>query len=381
MEVLLSSRGNDSEIPVKSILTLEDFVRNHNTSLLMRSEPRDGAVHDDDVLKLVSIHSQTKTACLIAAYCLIIVVSLVGNLAVCWVVYKVNKFHNSTYILLTNIATSDLLITLLNIPFTLVKILVEEWVFGDVMCKVVNYILMTSIYVSTTTMTAIAIGKYMTVIYPLRAKWTNLSIYLLCVLIWFGCLLISLPIFMYSHQRQVQMPLQVSRRCVVDFPDPKVLTEKIMTVATFLLQFLVPVVVTSLAYGAIICRIYDQFYRPLKTHNRLLQQSCAHLSCQFKLVKMLLIVVVVFTLCWLPLSVYHMLMVFDTKGKLVPNSTTYLTCHWIAMSSVCYNPFIYFWMHGTFRKQISGCNRCLRMEMPRQSTRSPPKIQDTPVAM
>lgn len=48
----------------------------------------------------------------------------------------------------------------------------------------------------------------------------------------------------------------------------------------------------------------------------------------------LALVVVVFALCWCPLNLYHLLVDF---GLAKANFNVFLVCHWIAMSSVCYN--------------------------------------------
>lgn len=74
-----------------------------------------------------------------------------------------------------------------------------------------------------------------------------------------------------------------------------------------------------------------------------------YFCCRRRII-MLVLVVVAFTVCWFPLNLYHILVDF----KLVKsNFNVFLVCHWIAMSSVCYNPFIYCWLNESFRKGAS----------------------------
>lgn len=73
-------------------------------------------------------------------------------------------------------------------------------------------------------------------------------------------------------------------------------------------------------------------------------------------------VISLFALCWLPLNVYHL--VSDVGASVSAarhNSTAFLVCHWLAMSSVCYNPFVYCWLNANFRDAVRTCGRlCLR---------------------
>lgn len=60
-------------------------------------------------------------ALLIVAYSFIIVFSLFGNVLVCHVVIKNKRMHSATSLFIVNLAVADILITLLNTPFTLVR--------------------------------------------------------------------------------------------------------------------------------------------------------------------------------------------------------------------------------------------------------------------
>lgn len=60
-------------------------------------------------------------ALLVAAYSLIIVVSLFGNTLVCHVVVKNKRTQSSTSLFILNLAVADIFITVLNTPFTLVR--------------------------------------------------------------------------------------------------------------------------------------------------------------------------------------------------------------------------------------------------------------------
>lgn len=64
----------------------------------------------------------TVKALLIAAYSVIIIMSLFGNLLVCHVVLKNKRMHSAISLFIVNLAVPDIMITLLNMPFTLVSV-------------------------------------------------------------------------------------------------------------------------------------------------------------------------------------------------------------------------------------------------------------------
>lgn len=65
--------------------------------------------------------SRTVKALLIVAYSVIICISLFGNTLVCHVVIKNKRMHSATSLFIVNLAVSDVMITTLNTPFTLVS--------------------------------------------------------------------------------------------------------------------------------------------------------------------------------------------------------------------------------------------------------------------
>lgn len=64
--------------------------------------------------------SRTVQALLIIAYSVIICISLFGNTLVCHVVIKNKRMHSATSLFIINLAVADVMITVLNTPFTLV---------------------------------------------------------------------------------------------------------------------------------------------------------------------------------------------------------------------------------------------------------------------
>ena len=62
-----------------------------------------------------------------AALILIIILSLYGNCALLYVLYQNEKMWTSTYLLIGNLATTGIVISLLSMPFSLAAVIVGEW--------------------------------------------------------------------------------------------------------------------------------------------------------------------------------------------------------------------------------------------------------------
>jgi len=76
----------------------------------------------------------------------------------------------------------------------------------------------------------------------------------------------------------------------------------------------------------------------------------------WQVIKMLVVVVTVFAICWLPLHAFILLI--DFRPELTEYETTsqkhffvvvYSAVHWLAMSNSCVNPIIYGFLHDSFR--------------------------------
>jgi hypothetical protein len=85
------------------------------------------------------------------------------------------------------------------------------------------------------------------------------------------------------------------------------------------------------------------------------QQITSRLKSKRKTIKMLILVVIVFAICWLPINLYHLLNDFYLTDF---SLNTFYFVHWLAMSSVCYNPFIYFWLNNHYREGIKSIFCC-----------------------
>ncbi|XP_052773567.1 G-protein coupled receptor 83-like [Mya arenaria] len=288
---------------------------------------------------------------LILAYSIIIAISLFGNTLVCHVIFKNKRMRTVTNTFIANLAVSDLLLTCINVPFNIARNLIENWPFGSVMCHLMNFSLMVSSYVSTFTLLGIALDRQQVLMYPLSPRISKPIGIVVITIIWMVAIGLSLPFGLYNKVQTVDFFFKKVKRCTSDFPIPSDKWEKYLTITTFLLQFIIPLTVIGFTYGRIARKLWVRTHVGAVTQNQQVSQQKA----KRKSIKMLMVVVVVFALCWMPLNLYQVLADFNPDHF---SSTSFFICHWIAISSTCYNPFVYCWLNEAFREEVKSRFKC-----------------------
>ncbi|KAF6733428.1 putative G-protein coupled receptor 83 [Oryzias melastigma] len=290
---------------------------------------------------------------LVAAYSLIIVISLFGNTLVCHVVVKNKSTQSSTSLFILNLAVADIFITVLNTPFTLVRFVHSTWVFGRAMCHISRFVQYCSLHVSTLTLTAIALDRRQMILHPLRPRMSLVQGGVWVAVIWIMASCFSLPHAIYQKLLTFAYSKEMERSlCVPDFPEPSDVYWKYIDLLTFILLYMLPLLIITASYTTVARRLWR--------HNIIGDTTTAQHATQRKkrrrTLAMLLLVVVVFAICWFPLNCYVVLL---SSQAIQSSNALYFCFHWLAMSSTCYNPFIYCCLNPTFRQELRLLfNRC-----------------------
>ncbi|KAL4706596.1 hypothetical protein ACJJTC_009008, partial [Scirpophaga incertulas] len=310
-------------------------------------------------------------SCIYIMYIIVFIVALLGNGLVCFVVQSSPRMKTVTNYFIVNLAVGDILMTLFCVPFSFMSTLVlRYWPFGAVMCKVVNYSQAVSVLVSAYTLLAISVDRYMVIMHPLRPRLGKTAAKLVVAGVWAGALATAAPIPIVS---QVQKPTEWHRICETDvclekWSEP--VQSQHYTCALLALQFLLPLSVLICTYARIAHVVWGG--RP-PGEAQTVRDSRMQRSKR-KMIKMMVTVVVVFTVCWLPLNVFIIL--WTIHGEKTSWATwpgvpyVWFASHWLAMSHSCYNPIIYCYMNTRYRRgfrQVLSWLLRIRMEPPTHS--------------
>ncbi|CAH1784317.1 unnamed protein product [Owenia fusiformis] len=288
-----------------------------------------------------------ETVGLIIAFGILILVSLFGNVLMCHVIIKNKRMWTVTNLFITNLAIADIVITIVNIPFNIARFAFNEWPFGTAMCHLVNFSLMVSVYVSTFTLASIALDRHRVIIHPFKGRISTKQGTIVVAIVWMLAVMLSLPYAIFSKVQQRSTLLHKVDRCIEAYPSPSDIYAQGIQLATILAQYGIPLAIISVSYG----RIVKLLWLRAPLGEATVRQHMAQAKGKRKTIKILILVVVVFAICWMPLNLYHLLT--DLRPDLFRhNSIAFFVCYWIALSSVCYNPFIYCWLNENFRNEV-----------------------------
>lgn len=103
----------------------------------------DYCISDDDYRDMIEnfIYPETSEWVLIVVYSITFLVGVSGNFLVCFALWRNRTMRTVTNIFIVNLALSDLTIILVCLPPTLVADVTESWFMGQVMCKIVLYLM------------------------------------------------------------------------------------------------------------------------------------------------------------------------------------------------------------------------------------------------
>lgn len=307
---------------------------------------------------------------LILAYSTIILFGVSGNSLVIYAVYRFRNLHTVTNFFIANLAVADLLVNALCLPFTLMATLSGEWKFGQVMCYLLPYAQGLAVHVSTITLSVIALDRYRSIIHHTETKMSKDVCVVVIIVTWMASAVLASPLAIFREYVTFDLtPEHSIQGCVEKWPGSSA-DGTVYSVATFLLQYGLPLSVISYAYACIWSKL-RKHVSPGGGHSERHRR-------RRKTTKMLAAVVAVFAVSWLPFHAFQLAVdidssVFDMKDfKLL-----YTVFHIIAMCSTFANPILYGWMNRNYRQAFAAAFKCTPAEGVLRRVQSRDTVRDT----
>ena len=142
------------------------------------------------------------------AYSLVFVVSIFGNSCLIIAVFKTQALNKTINFLIVNMAISDLLMPLIRIPWQVLALHQNSWLFrsdyANVMCKLNKILTSLSVLVSIQSLVLVAVDLFGAVVFPLRPPFiTTRRCMFLTFSTWFVTIAIAPPyLFAQIHDKR-----------------------------------------------------------------------------------------------------------------------------------------------------------------------------------
>ncbi|XP_038573366.1 cholecystokinin receptor [Micropterus salmoides] len=368
---------------------------------------------NSSVLPRPATKSRETDSLRILLYSLIFLLSVFGNLLIIVVLMLNKRMRTVTNSFLLSLAVSDLMMAIFCMPFTLIPNILEDFIFGGAMCKTVSYFMGISVSISTFSLVAIAIERYSAICNPLKSRsWqTRSHAYRVIAATWVVSLIVMVPYPVFSVLKSFPKSNgTVGHMCRLDWPSQQ--AEQTWYVLLLFTLFFIPGVVMIVAYGLISRELvrgiqfelgqnrettgkkngigravtgsnddddgcYIQVSKKpssalelptlsastgaiqAKPERARSNTSEAKLQAKRRVIRMLMVIVALFFICWMPLYSANTWKAFDLKSASKALSGAPISfIHLLSYTSACVNPIIYCFMNTRFRKALLSTFAC-----------------------
>uniref|UniRef100_A0A182F983 G-protein coupled receptors family 1 profile domain-containing protein n=1 Tax=Anopheles albimanus TaxID=7167 RepID=A0A182F983_ANOAL len=145
--------------------------------------------HDSEIASIVS-----KIVAILFGF--IGITGLLGNAMVVLVVLSNPQMRSTTNLLIINLAIADLLFVVFCIPFTATDYVLDSWPFGDLWCKIVQYLIVVTAHASIYTLVLMSLDRFLAVVHPIASMVirTERNTVLAITVLWIVIITTAIPV-------------------------------------------------------------------------------------------------------------------------------------------------------------------------------------------
>ncbi|XP_039991042.1 gastrin-releasing peptide receptor [Xiphias gladius] len=307
-----------------------------------------------------------------SVYAVISVSGLIGNITLIKTFCSAKCIRNVPNLFMSSLALGDVLLLATCAPVDASRYLSEEWLFGRLGCKVIPFVQLTSVGVSVFTLTALSADRYRAIVKPLdiQASKTTTSIVLRAALIWLFSLVLAIPEAIFSDLHTFNVTTNESFVTCAPYPHAGELHPKIHSMASFLIFYVIPLLVISVYY-TFIARSLMRSASNLPVEGNM--HARRQVESRKRLARTVLVFVVLFAVCWLPSHVIYLYRSYHYSQ--VDTSLVHFVCSVVArilaFTNSCLNPFALYLLSKTFKKQFNQQLCCCCRMILKHSSQSP----------
>lgn len=283
---------------------------------------------------------------LTAAYIVIFTVALSANILLIFIILKRPTMKTTINYLFANMTAANLLAAVFIMPYAVRYLFAADTWFGGVVgqisCRFINLVFAVSITVSVLSLTAISLDQFYAILFPIKRIAVIRNTRFSTMLIWISSVIIMSPYLAMFGIRELDRQYQ----CVYVVHNTIIM--EIHFSLMFVFFYAVPLVIMKTLYVLIARKLW---FRTIPTNIHSISRQATEQSKR-RIIRMLIIVIATFALCWLPFHVLHMCAAF------APQLTRNMASHWsilivfIAHAHSALNPCLEIALNRKFRGEF-----------------------------
>lgn len=274
---------------------------------------------------------------------LITLMSFSGNLFLCYIIYKKQRFHTTANIFTLALTMCYGLIAILVMPLTLGSLIAGQWVFGKVACDIQAFLFLAFTWISLLLLILMTISRFFQVSrLTAYKKWFTLNqSYGMIMAIW--SFVIILLISTEASSSKVYRFSSMNYLCSVSFKPTYPTKHTIYSSVTLTLYILLPIL-SLIVWGAMQRHKPPHIQADGQTEQRSLDEMRQNAE-QRKTNRILLALILAVLVLWLPAVVINILDFTMGFPRQVQLASTFL---WFVVPAI--NPVIHIALHRPFSK-------------------------------
>ena len=277
-------------------------------------------------------------------FAIINVAAFVGNLFVCYAVYRNQRLRTLSSMFVVALAVSDILMSTCCMPFSVATLIRGQWIFGKKFCRFHGFGVFTFGLASLHTMEIIAVSRYYCVVKPEKyiVMFKKQRTLMYIAVVWCVALIGSVPPFFFGHGGFEFQPGKAMCLYTFDINIAYTVFIECVYIAT-------PLTIITICYAKVFYTVSRS--NRVFSHENNPQLLRANVE-EAKVTKTLTAVMVGFACCWLPVCIIDC--IDAARGKPTLQRQAYLTYGFLVYLSSTINPFIYGVTNKKFRREYKA---------------------------
>ncbi|KAK3705939.1 hypothetical protein QZH41_001261 [Actinostola sp. cb2023] len=273
---------------------------------------------------------------------------LIGNLMICYVIYKRKPLRTMTNMLIIALALNDLVTACITLPMATTTSISSRWMFGNPGCQIFGFFSKYLVHVSLYIITLIALNRYIRIITPshYRGIFTLKKTLGLLSIIWSIPAVVRLVPVLTGSARFVFVPR--SAACTLSFYEPK--SQLPYTIFATVIFIALPMLTIIVCYASVNIFVRKHRQQIFGTPGMTRQPGALRVSVnEVKITYTLFAVAFTFVICWLPVSVA---LLFVKAAKVNISTVAVRVLNALVALSSASTPFVYGVLNRPFRQEF-----------------------------